>query len=176
MLIPVKEWNIGFSFFKKFDKAVNTFVNARDMHVFQAIWNKIQVEDDDNDLSTGKKSDSFSEAIRKEAYEKASQEHKQSKDKQDIFLETNDKKDSYEIIKAMTPDTFTQEQTKLLEIHNRTNHCVSIKEIQVMATMGIFDSKLASCQPPVCAWCMFGCAHKKPWRVKEEEKNFIRSE
>ena len=31
MLIPVMEYNIGFSFFKKFDKVVNTFVNARDM-------------------------------------------------------------------------------------------------------------------------------------------------
>ena len=58
---------------------------------------------------------------------KASQEHKQSKDKQDIFLETNDKKDADEIIKAMTPDTLTQEQTKLSEIHDRTNHCVPIK-------------------------------------------------
>ena len=65
---------------------------------------------------------------------------------------------------------------KLLEIHDRTNHCVSIKEIQVMASMGIFDSKLASCQPPVCASCMIGCAHKKPWRVKVKEKHGIRSE
>ena len=50
MSIPVMESNIGFSFFKKFDKAVNTFVNARDMHSFPTIRNKIQVKDDDNDL------------------------------------------------------------------------------------------------------------------------------
>ena len=37
MLIPVMEWNIGFSFFKKFDKAVNTFVNARNMFDFPTI-------------------------------------------------------------------------------------------------------------------------------------------
>ena len=54
------------------------------MHAFPTIRNKIQVKDDDNDLSIGKKFDSFSEEIRKEAYEKASQEHKQSKDKQDF--------------------------------------------------------------------------------------------
>ena len=32
--IPVMEFNIGFSFFNKFDKAVNTFVNTRNMHYF----------------------------------------------------------------------------------------------------------------------------------------------
>ena len=176
MLIPVMECNIGFCFFKKFNKAVNTFVNTRDMHAFPTIRNKIQVEDDDNDLFIRNKFDSFSEAVRKEAYEKASFEHDQSKDKQDIFLDKNDKKDADEIIKAMTPKTLTQDQTKLLEIHYKTNHCVPIKEIQVMAKMGIFDSKLASFQPPVCALCMFGCSHKKPWRVKRKEKHVIRSE
>ena len=85
------ERNIGSSFFKNFEKAVNTFVNTRDMHDFPTIRNKIQVEDDDNDLSIGKKFDRSSEAERKEAYEKASLEHEQSKDKQDIFLENNPK-------------------------------------------------------------------------------------
>ena len=60
MLIPVMECNIGFYFFKKFDKAVNTFFNARDMHAFPTIWNKIQVKDDNNDLSIGKKFDKSS--------------------------------------------------------------------------------------------------------------------
>ena len=34
MSIPVMECNIGFYFFKKFEKAVNTFVNNMDMHAF----------------------------------------------------------------------------------------------------------------------------------------------
>ena len=72
MSIPVTESKIGFSFFKKFDKAVNTFVNARDMHAFQNIRNKIQVEDENNDLLTRKKFGRYSEAVRKEAYDKAS--------------------------------------------------------------------------------------------------------
>ena len=175
MSILVMECNIGFSFFKKFDKAVNKFVNARDMHAFPTIRNKIQAEDDDNDLYIGKKFDKSSESEIKEAYEKASLEHEQSKYNQDIFLEDNPK-DVDEIINAMTPETLTQDHTKLLEIHNRTNHCVPIKEIQVMASMGIFDSKLVSCQPPVCASCMFGCARKKTWRLKGKEKHVIRSE
>ena len=107
------ECNIGFSFFKKFNKVVNTFVNARNMHAIPTILNKIQVEDDKNDPFMGKKFDSSSEAVRKEAYEKASLEHEKSKDRQDIFLDKNDKKDVDEIIKAMTPETLTQEQKKL---------------------------------------------------------------
>ena len=102
------ERNIGFYFFKKFDKAVNKFVNARDMHAFPTTRNKIQVKDDDNDLSIGKKFDMYSEAERKEAYEKASLEHEQSKDKQNISPENNPKNVD-EIIKAMTPETLTQE-------------------------------------------------------------------
>ena len=49
------ECNIGFSFFKNFDKAVNIFFNTRYMHAFPTIRNKIQVKDDNNDLSIGKK-------------------------------------------------------------------------------------------------------------------------
>ena len=86
MLIPVMECNIGLSFFKKFEKAVNTFFNARDMHDFPTIQNVNQVEDDDNDIFIRKKFNSVSESVRKEAYEKASLEHWQSKDEQDFFL------------------------------------------------------------------------------------------
>ena len=71
------ECNIGFSVFKKFDKAVSIFVNAREMHAFPTIWNKIQVNDDENDTFIGKQFYSVSEAVRKEAYEKASLEHEQ---------------------------------------------------------------------------------------------------
>ena len=71
------ECNICFSSFKKFDKAVNTFFNTRYMHDFPTIWNKIQVKDDNNDPFIGKQFDSVSEAVRKEAYEKASLEHEQ---------------------------------------------------------------------------------------------------
>ena len=38
---------------------------------------KNHAEDHDNDLFIGMKFDSFSEVVRKEAYEKASMEHKQ---------------------------------------------------------------------------------------------------
>ena len=75
------ECNIGFYLFKKFEKLVNTFINTRDMHAFPTIRNKIQVKDYDNDLFIWKKFDIFLEAVRKEAYEKASLEHEKSKDK-----------------------------------------------------------------------------------------------
>ena len=89
MSIPAMECTIGFSFFKIFDKAVNTFVNSRYMHDFPTTRNKIQVKDDNNDLSIGKKFDKYLESERKEAYEKASLDHEKSKDKQDISLDNN---------------------------------------------------------------------------------------
>ena len=117
------ECNICFYFFKKFDKAINKCFNAKDMHDFPTIWNKIQVKDDDNDLSIVNKFDKSSEPERKEAYEKASLEHEQSNKKQDTFIDNN-MKDVDGIIKETTPETLTQEQMKLLEIHDTTNHCV----------------------------------------------------
>ena len=74
------------------------------MHAFPTIRNKIQVKYDNNYLSIGKKFNKSSEAERKEAYKKASLEHEQSKYKQDIFLDNNQKY-ADEIIKAMTPKT-----------------------------------------------------------------------
>ena len=62
MSIPVIECNVGFSFFKKFDKAVKTFVNARDMHAFPTIRKKNSGQDDENDLFIGKKFDKSSES------------------------------------------------------------------------------------------------------------------
>ena len=91
MSTTVMECNIGSTFFKKFDKAVNKFFNARDMHDFPTIRNKIQVKDDDNDFSIGNNFHKSSESERKEAYEKASPEHDKSKDEQDIFLGNNTK-------------------------------------------------------------------------------------
>ena len=79
MSIPVMEFNIAFYFFKKFDKEVNKFVNARDTHAFPTIRNKIQVKDDNNDLSIWRKFEKSSELEIKEENEKASLEHEQSK-------------------------------------------------------------------------------------------------
>ena len=83
--------------------------------MFSQPFEKIQVEDDDNDLSIGKKLDKSLELEIKKAHEKASMEHKKSKDKQDIFLDDNPK-DMDEIIKAMTTETLTQDQMKLLTV------------------------------------------------------------
>ena len=47
------------------------------MHDFPTIQNKIQVEDDGNDLNIGKQFGSVLEVVRKEAYEKASLDHEQ---------------------------------------------------------------------------------------------------
>ena len=69
----------------------------------------------------GKKFDKSLESERIKAYAKTSLEHGEIKDKQDIFLRKSPK-DVDEIIKTTTPETLTQEQMKLLEIHDQTNH------------------------------------------------------
>ena len=126
MSIPVMECNIGFYFSRNSTKrSIN--LSTPGICMLSQPFEKIQVEDDDNDLSIGKKIDKSSESERKEAYEKASLEHEQLKDKKDIFLDDNPK-DVDEIIKAITPETLTQDQMKLLEIHDRTNQCVPIKK------------------------------------------------
>ena len=81
------------------------------MHALPTIRKKNQVKDDENDPFIGKQFVSVLEAVRKEAYEKASLEQEQSKDNQDVFLDKNDKKDADEIIKAMKTETQTQDQT-----------------------------------------------------------------
>ena len=161
MSIPVLEWNIDFSCSKKFEKLVHTFVNARNMYAFPTIREKNQVKDDDIDLSIINKVDKSLELERKDAYTKAPLEHREKKDKQDIFLD-NKPKNVDEIINTMTPKTLTQDKMKLLENNDKKNHRLPIKEKQVMASMGILDSKIASCQPPVFASCMIGFAQKNP--------------
>ena len=59
-------------------------------------------------LSIGKKFEKYSKSERKEAHKKALLEHEQSKDKQGMVFE-NILKDVDDIIKAMTPETLTQE-------------------------------------------------------------------
>ena len=51
------------------------------MHDYQTIRNKTLDEDDINDLFIGKKFDKYLKSEIKEAYEKASLEHEQSKHK-----------------------------------------------------------------------------------------------
>ena len=62
--------------------------------------------------------------------------------------------------------TLTSDQEELLALHEKTNHCVSMQDIQTMAIKGHLPQRLALCPRPVCSGCLFGKAHKRPWRYK----------
>jgi hypothetical protein len=52
-------------------------------------------------------------------------------------------------------------QAELLRWHNRLGH-TSFAKLKLMSDLGILPRRLASVQPPKCAWCIFGATTKKP--------------
>ena len=70
--------------------------------------------------------------------------------------------------------TLSRDQEELLALHEKTNHCVSMQDLQTLAIKGHLPQRLALCPRPVCSGCLFGKAHKRPWRYKSGKKT-IRS-
>ena len=66
--------------------------------------------------------------------------------------------------------TLSSDQEELLALHEKTNHCVSMQDIQTLAIKGHLPQRLALCPHPVCSGCLFGKAHKRPWRYKSGKK------
>ena len=56
-------------------------------------------------------------------------------------------------------------------MHERTNHCVSMKDLQALVLKGQLPQRLAMCPCPVCSGCLFGKAHKRPRRYKCDKKS-----
>ena len=73
-------------------------------------------------------------------------------------------------------NTLSKDQQKLLDIHEKTNHCISIKELQLMSKEGRLPNRLSTCNPPLCLSCLYGKAHKQPWRTKGKHRHRICSE
>lgn len=73
-------------------------------------------------------------------------------------------------------NTLSKDQQELLDIHEKTNHCISIKELQLMAKEGKLPNRLSTCNPPLCPSCLYGKAHKRPWRTKGKHRRHIRRE
>ena len=48
--------------------------------------------------------------------------------------------------------------------------------IHQMAKEGHYPASIATCDRPVCVACIYGRAHKKPWRTKGKERKSIRKE
>ena len=56
-------------------------------------------------------------------------------------------------------------QAELLRWHHRLGH-LSFTTIKAMALANLLPRKLANCQSPKCAGCLFGRATRRPWRTK----------
>jgi hypothetical protein len=56
-------------------------------------------------------------------------------------------------------------QSNLATIHERLGH-LSFARLRLLAKAGIIPKELANVEPPTCAGCAYGKAHRKPWRHK----------
>ena len=56
------------------------------------------------------------------------------------------------------------DQAALMRLHEQLGHC-SFAQLKQMAEQGIIPRKLAKVPPPKCPSCLYGKAHRKPWRT-----------
>lgn len=63
-------------------------------------------------------------------------------------------------------DTLSILQRQLLALHRKSNHCLSRTKIQELATQRHYPKNVGTFPCPVCATCLYGKAHKRPWRTK----------
>ena len=56
------------------------------------------------------------------------------------------------------------DQAALMRLHEQLGHC-SFLQLKQMAEQGIIPRKLAKVPPPKCPSCLYGKAHRKPWRT-----------
>ena len=64
------------------------------------------------------------------------------------------------------PDTplLASNQALLMMYHEQLGH-TSFAQLQELAKQGIIPKKLANVPPPKCPSCLYGKAHKRPWRT-----------
>ena len=58
----------------------------------------------------------------------------------------------------------------LMEWHERLGHA-SFERLKVLAHHNIIPKKLLRCKTPKCPGCLYGKAHRKPWRTKGKQKS-----
>ena len=59
-------------------------------------------------------------------------------------------------------DTLNKDQIELLQIHEQSNHIISIADIQLLTAASHFLKRLSKCTRPVCATCYYRKACEKP--------------
>jgi hypothetical protein len=56
-----------------------------------------------------------------------------------------------------------------MEYHEKLGH-LSFDQLIILAQQGLIPKKLAQCRIPKCPGCLYGKAHRKPWRTKAQPK------
>jgi len=57
----------------------------------------------------------------------------------------------------------------LMEYHDQLGH-ISFEQLKVLVQQGFIPKKLLHCPTPKCPGCLYGKAHKRPWRSKQQPK------
>lgn len=70
-------------------------------------------------------------------------------------------------------DPVVQRQSEVLAWHYRLGH-LSFAKIKAMAERGDLPARLANCEKPRCAACLYGKATRKPWRSKPNKSAILK--
>ena len=79
---------------------------------------------------------------------------------------TDFKADPHLIPQEPDAPLMASDQALLMAYHEQLGH-TSFAQLQELAKQGIIPKKLASVPPPKCPSCLYGKAHKKPWRTHQ---------
>jgi hypothetical protein len=75
----------------------------------------------------------------------------------------------------MHPKALSPLQEEMMSHHTRLHH-LPFPKLIVISQAGEIPSRLVSLKGrcPICVACLFGTAHKRPWRSKSKESHPIR--
>jgi hypothetical protein len=82
-----------------------------------------------------------------------------------------------QIKKILNPQPLSPLQEEMMSHHYRLHH-LPFPKLLTLAEKGEIPQRLAKLRgrTPICVACIFGAAHKRPWRSKSKAKNHIRKQ
>ena len=88
-------------------------------------------------------------------------------DSNEKIKNASDQLSKEQIKKLLNPVALTPSQTELLSWHHRLHH-LSFEKLRRLALIGAIPRRLANVKPPLCVSCIYGAAHRRPWRTSRE--------
>ena len=81
-----------------------------------------------------------------------------------------------ELEQVLNPTSLSPLQEEMMSHHNRLHH-LPFPKLILLAEKNEIPKRLAELkgQEPICVACIFGKAHKQPWRSKSKDKKHIRN-